>query len=251
MRRCPLAPPTRLAWLPALMLLFGLALPAASQTTGRLRGKVTDTETGEALARATIRIKNGGTPITTDSAGLFTTAVAAGPVEITVTALGYESRSWKFDVAEGQGVQRTFGLDFTGDKLPEIVVTARADKLVPRYIDFERRRQKGGGAYLRWDEILQKNFGTIGEAARSIRGVKMDCDQRNFECYVYMARSPNCKPTWWIDGVQVNSFSESTPIRDVYGLEFYRGASEVPAEFTGSNAGCGVVVVWTKSKPYR
>jgi len=25
----------------------------------------------------------------------------------------------------------------------------------------------------------------------------------------------------------------------------------VPAEFTGSNAGCGVVVVWTKSKPYR
>jgi hypothetical protein len=212
---------------------------------------VVDTETGEAVAGALLRVKNGGAPVTADSAGLFTTVVAAGQVEITLSALGYESRTWKFDITAGQDVQRTFGLDFTGEKLPEIVVTARADKLVPRYIDFERRREKGGGAYLRWDVIKQKNFSTIGDAARSIRGVKLQCDQATFECYIFMARSPGCPVTWWVDGVQVGSFTENTPIRDVYGLEFYRGASEVPAEFTGSSAGCGVIVVWTKSKPYR
>jgi len=251
MRCCLLAPPPRLGWLLVGVLVLGLVPPAAGQTTGKLRGKVVDTETGETIAAALIKIKNGGAPVTADSAGAFTTVVAPGPVVVTVTALGYESRTWKIDIAAGQDMQRTFGLDFTGEKLPEIVVTARADKLVPRYADFERRRQKGSGAYLRWDVIKQKNFNTVGEAARSIRGVKLNCDQRNFECYIYMARDPNCPATWWVDGVQVHSFTESTPIRDVYGLEFYRGPSEVPAEFTGSTAGCGVIVVWTKSKPYQ
>jgi len=210
MRCCLLAPPPRLGWLLVGVLVLGLVPPAAGQTTGKLRGKVVDTETGETIAAALIKIKNGGAPVTADSAGAFTTVVAPGPVVVTVTALGYESRTWKIDIAAGQDMQRTFGLDFTGEKLPEIVVTAR-----------------------------------------SIRGVKLNCDQRNFECYIYMARDPNCPATWWVDGVQVHSFTESTPIRDVYGLEFYRGPSEVPAEFTGSTAGCGVIVVWTKSKPYQ
>jgi len=32
---------------------------------------------------------------------------------------------------------------------------------------------------------------------------------------------------------------------DVSAIEVYRGAAEVPPEFNGANAGCGVVVVWT------
>jgi hypothetical protein len=66
-----------------------------------------------------------------------------------------------------------------------------------------------------------------------------------------MARTPNCTPKWYVDGVQVQSFHENTPIRDIYGLELYRGPSELPGEFSGSDGGCGVLVVWTKSKPYR
>jgi hypothetical protein len=37
----------------------------------------------------------------------------------------------------------------------------------------------------------------------------------------------------------------------VYGIEVYRGSGEIPAEFGGSTAGCGVIVMWTKSRPYR
>jgi hypothetical protein len=67
-----------------------------------------------------------------------------------------------------------------------------------------------------------------------------------------MARAPRqCKPTWWIDGVEVRSFHENTPIRDIYGIEIYRGPGEVPGEFSGSNAACGVIVMWTKSRPFR
>jgi hypothetical protein len=33
---------------------------------------------------------------------------------------------------------------------------------------------------------------------------------------------------------------------DVAAVEVYRGASEVPPEFNGPNAGCGVIVLWTR-----
>jgi len=237
--------------LPALLVALVLCTQAWAQTGGKLRGRVVDTETGEPIASALVRIKGGSAPFPADTLGTFTIELPAGHAEITIQSLGYDTRQWKLEIQAGQDIQKVFGLEFNGEKLPEILVTARAQKLVPRYIDFERRREKGGGAYLRWDEIKAKNFGTIGEAARSIRGVKLACDQQAFECWVYMARNASCRAVWWVDGVEVRSFSESTPIRDVYGLEFYRGASEVPAEFTGSNAACGVIVVWTKSKPYQ
>jgi hypothetical protein len=35
---------------------------------------------------------------------------------------------------------------------------------------------------------------------------------------------------------------------EVVGMEFYRGASEVPTEFSGPDAACGVVVIWTRQR---
>jgi len=234
-----------------LILIAAPASPGWSQTA-TLKGKVVDSETGEPVPGAIVRIRPGGVPLTSDTLGNFRAEeLRPGEIEVTIQAIGFESQSWKFTVQAGQNIDRTFSVDFTGDKLPEIVVTARADKLVPRYVDFERRRERGIGAFLRWDEIKKKNYGTLGDAARSIRGVKLQCDQREFECGIRMARTPNCPPKWYVDGVLVQFFTENTPIRDVYGVEVYRGPSEMPAEFTGSDAGCGVLVVWTKSKPYR
>ena len=235
----------------ALALSAALASIAGAQTDS-LKGKVVDSELGEAVPGAVVRIKPGGPPLTADSLGQFSVAeLKPGDIEVTVQALGFESRSWKFTVQAGQAVDRSFAVDFTGDKLPEVVVTARANKLVPRYADFERRRERGIGAFMRWDDIKQKNYNTLGDAARSVRGVKQVCNQQDFECNIRMARTPNCTPKWYLDGVMVQSFTENTPVRDIYGLELYRGPSELPGEFSGSDGGCGVIVVWTKSKPYR
>ena len=135
--------------------------------------------------------------------------------------------------------------------LPPIEIQARADALMPRYTDFERRRQRKMGAYLRWDEIKKQGYNTVGEALRRVKGVRIQCNQAEFECGAVMVGTPQCNPTWYIDGVEVHSFNENTPIHDIYGIEVYRGPGEIPAEFGGSNAACGVIVVWTKSRPYR
>lgn len=236
---------------PAALLL----LPEATQAQeagATLRGSVVDSELGEPLAGAVIRIRPGTVLLSADSQGRFeATSLPPGDVEVAIEALGYQTRTWKVTLAGGKVVERSFSLDFTGERLPEVVVTARATKLMPRYIEFERRRERGLGAYLRWDEIKERNLNTVGEAARTFRGVRLVCDQAAFECFIRMARTMNCPPIWFVDGVQVASFHENTSIRDVYGLEVYRGPGEIPAEFGGSASGCGVIVIWTKSKPFR
>jgi len=242
-------------WRLVLPILAALAacpvLSAAAQNPATLIGRVVDEETGDPVGDALVRVA-GRAPLNADSLGRFLlTDLPAGELEVAVQALGYSSLSVRVHLQAGQALEQVFSLAFTGDRLPEVVVQARADRLAPRYSDFERRRARGMGAYFRWEEIKRRGFGSVGDALRTVRGVRIRCDQAAFECHAVMARTPQCFPAWWIDGMQVRSFHENTPIRDIYGIEVYRGPGEIPADFGGSTAACGVIVIWTKSRPYR
>ncbi len=236
-----------------LTALFAIAIgPETGAAQATLRGRVIDSELGQPLGGAIVKIQPGAPPRTTDSLGLFEAqGLSGGEVDVTIQAIGFSQGEFTVRLPASGMVEGVFPLDFTGYQLAEVAVVARVEQLAPRYLDFERRRRTGQGAYLRWEEIAQKGYGSVSDALRTIRGVRIQCRQQSYECLPVMARTPQCQPTWWIDGVEVRSFHESTPIRDVYGIEVYRGAGEIPGEFAGSDAGCGVIVVWTKSRPYR
>ncbi len=238
---------------PALLAAIASSIaPASALAQGALRGKVIDSEMGTPLVGATVQVGKGGPVVKTDSGGLFLAQnVTPGVIAIEIRQIGFEPGTFDIRIPVSGVVQGVFPLDFNGFELPAVVVEARAVALMPRYNDFERRRQRKMGAYLRWDEIKKQGYSSVGDALRTVRGVRIECNQATFECNAVMVRTPQCHPTWFIDGVEVHSFQENTPIIDVYGIEVYRGAGEIPAEFAGSNAMCGVIVVWTKSKPYR
>lgn len=238
--------------LPLVPLLAATVAPGPMAAQATLRGRVIDSELGHAVASATVRIKPGPASLTTDTLGRFEVRdLPPGDAEVSIEALGYAAAVFTVHLGAADTVLGVFPLNFTGYRLAEVAVQARAELLAPRYLDFERRRNTGQGAYLRWDEIAKKGYSSVGDALHVVRGVRVRCNQETFECFVFMARTPYCEPTWWIDGVQVYSFQENTPISDIYGIEVYRGPGEAPAEFTGSNAACGVIVIWTKSRPYR
>jgi Carboxypeptidase regulatory-like domain len=233
----------------ALLIVAG-SVRGAGQST--LRGRVLDSETGSPVAGALVRLKPGPPPFKTDSLGRFEAqGLTAGIIQVWIGAVGFDSATYTLSLPAARTVEGVFTMEFTGFQLPEVVVEARAEQLVPRFLDFERRRKHGMGAYFRWDEIRKQGFNSVGDALRTVRGVRMECNQETFECRAFMARAPQCEPVWWIDGMVVRSFHENTPIRDIYGIEIYRGPGEVPAEFSGSDAMCGVIVIWTKSRPYR
>ena len=234
------------------LAVLGCLMPAVLGAQSRLQGRVIDSEMGQAVP-AIVRIGRDTTPAArADSQGVFLiTGFRRGETTIRIQAIGYEEGEFKLFMPDTGEIVRQFALDFNGFMLPAVVVQARAEILQPLYIDFERRRLRGLGAFFRWDDLKQKGYSSVGDALRTVRGVRIQCDQARFECYAVMARSPNCHPAWYIDGIQVHSFQENTPIRDIYGIEVYRGTGEIPAEFGGSTAGCGVIVMWTKSRPYR
>ena len=188
----------------------------------------------------------------TDSLGRFEAiGLRPGEAAVNIKLVGYIPGLFRIPLAASDKLEQDFALDFSGNQLASVVVQARAERLMSRYVDFERRRQRGLGAYFRWDELNRGSYTAVGDALRTVRGVRIRCNQQTYECFAVMVRSPQCPPTWWIDGVEASSFHENTPIRDVYGIEIYRGAGEIPGEFSGSNAACGVIVLWTKSRPFR
>jgi hypothetical protein len=222
--------------------------PAPASQGAVLRLHIVDDETGDPISGAIVRLK-GRPDTTTGAAGrVELTGLPAKAWQVEFRALGYESRLETIHLTAGQVLSMRFGLSFTGDKLPDVVVTERRAKLSPRYGDFHRRMASNLGHYVTWETIKQKGYGSIGETLRGVRGVYVNCQIT--DCQISMSRSRGCTPSFWLDGIEGRSFASAVPIRDVYGIEVYRGAGETPGEYVGSG-GCGVIVIWTKNKPYR
>jgi outer membrane cobalamin receptor len=135
--------------------------------------------------------------------------------------------------------------------LPAVSVNATSPVVNRRLVDFERRRSTGNGQYLTRADIERSGAYNLQAAIRGLRGVIYECGG-GAGCFVRMARAPmKCLPDYVVDERVNNSFGPSTPIRDIEAIEVYTGPGDVAGEFAGSNAGCGVIVIWTRSGPPR
>ncbi len=237
----------------------GLALAALSLSAGTARaqeperaaliGRAYDSRTSEALTNAEVLIDMQNVHAVLSSQARFVISnLEPGRRRIDIRVVGYKPLTAYLEFLPGQTIQKTFELEFTGEKLPDLEVEEKASKTLVRFNDFERRRARGVGHFITRDEIRNRGYMNMGDALRTVKGVKVNCGA--IDCRIQMARAaPGCGPSFWVDGVEVRSFAESTPIADVQGIEVYRGSGEIPAEFTGSTAGCGVVVIWTRAAP--
>jgi hypothetical protein len=240
------------------LLVLALPLAAALQAPRNLWSQdpsagliahVFDERTNEALTTATVLIDGTPRPVTLSNQGRFAlSGLSAGAHRIEVRSIGYSPFTLDVMLAAGQVVERRIPMSFTGDRLPDIAVESRHSRLLPRFNDFERRRQAGLGHYITRDEIQARGYLNMGDALRTVKGVRVDCGA--LDCRIRMARSsPSCGPSFWVDGQLARSFGSTTPISDVQGIEVYRGASDAPGEFAGTTAGCGVIVIWTRAAP--
>ena len=228
---------------------------SAQVRSGHLSGTVVDRATGGGLAAADIQLVEDGRRVLTDSAGVYAFPdLPAGIVRFLVHARGFPTTRVAVALVRGERLSRIIELDSAtvrGDpaqSLPGVSVAAPAPP-APRYVDFERRRLNGRGQYLVKEDLEKAGYASLQDAMRGLRGVNVDCGAGNF-CAIRMARAPmRCSPEYIIDERTDNTFGPSTPIRDIEGIEVYTGPSDVPGEFAGRHAGCGVVVVWTRSGP--
>lgn len=228
---------------------------AAQVRSGQLSGTVVDHATGAGLAAADIQLVEDGRRVLTDSAGGYSFRdLPAGIVRFLVRAPGFPTTRVAVALIRGERLSHVIELDSgsvradPAQQLPGMAVAAPAPP-APRYVDFERRRLNGRGQYLVKEDLEKAGYASLQDAIRGLRGVNVECGGGS-GCMIRMARAPmRCSPEYIVDERTDNTFGPTTPIRDIEGIEVYTGPSDVPGEFAGRSAGCGVVVVWTRSGP--
>lgn len=247
--------------LPATLLVSASVAGAQSSRPAVLRGTVLDAATAKPLAGARVVVSTTGAVVQTDSVGRFEIrGLSSGIVRFFFTAEGFPNAAVVLAFAPGEVMVQRFELDSSQalqDSLRQSIqplapteVTADAPRGV-RYEDFERRMKTGRGQYLTYQQIDSSGFANLTDAVRGMRGVAVECGGGR-GCVIRMARAnQGCYPEYIVDGRPDNFFGPLIAVRDIEGLEIYTGGADVPGEFAGRNAGCGVVVIWTKSGPAR
>ena len=234
-------------------LLVCVALPAAGQTTagkGNLVGFVVATPGDAPVPGAVVQLDTTAWRTVADSQGRFELdSVDAGTYLLHIRAVGYDEGAWRVRLHPDQVTTHAFALAQQVVELPGVAVKGRLPLSARRYVDFERRRQSASGAFLTQEDIERVNPATLVDILVTVRGVQQICLVN--DCVAKMVRSPpGCYPQYYLDGIESTAyFARHTPPKDVKGIEIYRGSSEIPGEFGGSNSACGVIAIWTKSSP--
>ena len=200
---------------------------------------------------AEVVLAEAGRTVRTDSVGRFEfRGVRSGSITLRIRALGYHSQVLAFDLLDNQVVERVISMDAAVQTLEGVEVTEAASSGY-RLAGFERRSRTGRGQYMNEAQVKELGAHTVPETIRAMRGVIFECGGGG-GCYVRFARAPmRCLPDYIVDNQLMNDFGPLTPIRDVVGIEVYSGPGDVAGEFAGSNAACGVIVLWTRSGPTK
>lgn len=231
--------------------LAGWAPAALAQgSTAAIRGRIVEQGTGTPVFGARVTLLGTAKAATSDSAGRFAFgALAGGLYVVQVSDIGFTKGIFQLEVGEGEAIDRTFELTPRTYGLEPMTVEARRRVQGRRYEEFHQRAARGLGTFITQDQIAKRDPVNLMQLLRTVRGVRAEC--AGSDCIVKFQGQPTgCEPKYILDNLPSDSrVAQSLMPRDLYGVEVYRGAAEVPAEYGGMDAACGVIVIWTKSGP--
>ena len=257
-------PIRRSLWLLAHVLAVALAAPAvqAQDTTGIVRGRVTDVATGQPLPGVTVSVD--GTrlgALTTEAGEYILPAVPAGSRTLRARRIGYTAAAQTVTVAAGATETSDFALRAAAVALEQVVVTGSAAPTTRRALGTSvasvDSTALNDAQTVSVDAALQgkiagaqitQNSGTVGGGGVSVR-------LRGTSSFI-----SGSDPLYIIDGVIVdnssvqlrdlgargnvqNRLADINP-NDIASIEVIRGAAA--AALYGSRANNGVVQIFTK-----
>jgi hypothetical protein len=240
------------------LLLLPFLVPA-SLPGQSVRGRVIDAITRQPVTAASLRLIDGDRVVavaTTDSSGRFVlTATKGGRYRLMGTRLGYaEAVSGYLELTAGEAVSAELQMSAEAVKIAPLTLIAPRD----RYLEskgFYERMQSGGGDFMSGESVRKRNAYSLADLLRGMRGIKIQ--RVNLRNEVYFTGT-NCLPMIVVDGVTMRwggkSLTTIQPLEDLVsvahidGIEAYRGGSGAPIEYVGPNAGCGLILIWTRHK---
>ncbi len=247
------------------------ALASLLTVPGRILGQVLDRSSGRPVEAANVILSDTllaeDRQRMTDGSGRFMfTDLSPGMYRVTVDHITFDPLDQLVDLPSDRTVQVDFELSADPIELAPIVVTAVREKRLELQGFYDRRELGeaiGAGVFLTRDDIEDAGAIRVTHYLGRIPGVRTECTGgANNNCTIRMTRGApslsrraeyGCRnANVYLDGVRVirdggggESIDNFVTPAEIAGIEVYRGASELPAEFGGAVGRCGAIVIWT------
>lgn len=155
-----------------LFLFTGLVVSAADTKTGRITGKVVDTESNEVIVGASIYIENTALGAISDVDGNFLVRnVPAGVYSLKVKAVGYEIVAVSsITVIDSKETDLTFKLQPTAAKVEDVIVKSKAVENTSAVVLKHRHKARNVTDVLSAEDISRSGSGDAAEAMTRVVG---------------------------------------------------------------------------------
>lgn len=167
------------------------------------------------------------------------------------------------EIYRGDTLRVILRMDIQAVKLPALEVVAHSRLHMGRLAGFHYRAERAFGTFLTREDIERRNPVQLSHvlAEHGWDTQAMGSASHRFAVGLQNRRY-GCAPTVYIDAVRATGrFQDKASPEammeageaiglvhpeEVAGIEIYRGPASVPGEFGGSDARCGVIVIWTR-----
>lgn len=241
------------------------AVAAASPVRAQIiRGRLLEDGSDKPIPAAQISLfqQEGGLARTviTDSNGRFFVLVPKpGDYFLRGESLGYRAAmSPPLKLIAGDTLDIEFRLAVDAVLLAPLTVTATARAWEDRYAPaalgpyYERQRRYGEaglGRFISREQWQAFDAMPITAYLSSLPGIRL-LRQGNSTTITMNGLHADCQPQFYLNGGRFilgdEPLDQMIKLADLQAIEVYRGASELPGEFAGSDSQCGVIVFWTR-----
>ena len=266
-----------------LGIVFSASIMPSALLGQTVAAKVYQFDNASALAGATILLVDSSGVVqrsaVTDSAGsVVLHAPFVGMFSLRLRRIGWHLvHEPEVMLAAGAVANLDLVARETAVELDPIAITVDGVEtfVPPRLRRFYERRARGRGWFLTAEDLEKRNPMRITHALSMIPGVRLytvdghhmtvrmntaigmfgfnASGRRDTDAPAGRNKIPGCPPLLYLDGLPLGDTDGMLDTivfpHEVAGIEVYRRASELPAEFSGSRSGCGVIVIWTKRAP--
>jgi hypothetical protein len=242
-----------------LLLTVMLAAPASAQT---VRGRVLDSIQTEPLDGVTVELLSPervvGRAVTDDSGHFAVKIPASGSYRFRAKRIGYRDMlSIALPIEADRDATITLQMVSLPVALEPISISA-SSQIYLQNSGFYERRRSDPGFFMFPDAVLQATTKSTqtADVLDGIPGVTLLAGggSRGIRVPQFTARSGlGCDngPRIYLDNHLMNPGSDPFDVNtiqpaDLLAIEVYRHVAQVPIRFGGTDANCGVIVLWTK-----
>ena len=234
-------------------------------TLGRIIGTIVDHDTQQPIDAATLELVATEWQTLSDDRGVFVLEkVEPGQHVLRIHHIAYGDVMWPIAVPGVTTMDVRVELSAEAIALDPIVVTTVRSRQLEQQDFYERMEwsdRTGIGVFITAEEIEQIVPMRTTSLLAQLPQISLSCGQRARGCMVVTPGVRNtipgfagcAHPTVLVDGAKMirsgrpqDTIDALVIPSEIAAIEVYTTASEIPAEFSGPDARCGVIVIWTK-----